>query len=63
MKLPKGFSKMSDIDRREWVYTEKKKKERELDELTKLSRELASNTFKLLDYERPDLLSMKDEES
>jgi hypothetical protein len=63
MKLPKGFNKWNDEQRREWVSEEIKQAKRTLDELSKLSRSLIYNNFNPLDYERPDLEAMIDEES
>lgn len=60
MKLPKGFNKWLDEDKRKWVGEELRKKRIELDELTKLSRLLVADTgFKPIVDERLDLLEMK----
>lgn len=61
MKLPKQFAKSSDVAKREWVAIELKKVRDRENELMKLSRLLASGTFKPLDYERPDLDALKSE--
>lgn len=59
MKFPKGFTKMNEQEKREWVASELRKVRQRESELMKLSRELVSGTFSPLDYERPDLEQLK----
>lgn len=60
LSLPRGFNKMSEDEQRKYVAGKLKLAQEALDYWAKQSRQLVYGKITVLDYERPDLEAMKD---
>lgn len=61
LSLPKGFNKMSEGDQREYISRRLREAEAAYNYWARQSRAMAYGKITTLDYDRPDLELMKDD--